>query len=107
MYMFMYCRSKFLTIYNNVFDKGPLWIIPLLLSFLLVLTSKVFPSTLPPPGRSLSEGDGESVVRNLEKVKAFLRQKIELRKPPSLFNIPNTSPLFHQVSSTCICTCVV
>ena len=48
--------------------------------------------------RSFSEGDGESVTRDLEKMKYFLQRAIESCKPPSLFDTPNTPPLFHQVS---------
>ena len=60
-------------------------------------------------GRSLSsEGESEIIgTRDLEKMKYFLQRQIESRKPPSLFDTPNTSPIFHQVSNVeCTCTCM-
>ena len=32
-----------------------------------------------------------------EQMRAELQRKIESRKPPSVKNVPNTEPIFHQV----------
>ena len=48
-------------------------------------------------GRSLSsEGEGEIVTRDIEKMKYYHQRRIESRKPPSLFDTPNTSPIFTR-----------
>ena len=59
-------------------------------------------------GRSLSsEGESEIVTRDLEKMKYYLQRRIESRKPPSLFDTPNTSPIFHQVSNAHVHVCIL
>ena len=59
-----------------------------------IITKKPVLATI---GCSYSEGDSENVTKDLEKMKYFLQRTIESRKPPSLFDTPNTPPLFHQV----------
>jgi hypothetical protein len=49
-----------------------------------------------PISRSYSEGDCDNLMIDVERRKNFLLRTIESRKPPSLFDTPNTPPIFHQ-----------